>query len=70
MPVYYRLLPGKIKDVSAFRLSLLEGGVKEAIVIIDRGFASEKNIKALEDEELKFIIPLPHNSSYIDCGKT
>jgi hypothetical protein len=69
MPVYYRLLPGNIKDVSAFRLSLLESGVKDAIVIIDKGFASEKNIKALEDEELKFIIPLPRKSSYIDYGK-
>jgi transposase len=69
MPVYYRLLPGNIKDVSAFRLSLLESGVKDAIVIIDKGFASEKNIKALEEEDLRFIIPLPRNSSYIDYGK-
>lgn len=69
MPVYYRLLPGNIKDVSAFRLSLIESGVKDAIVIIDKGFASEKNIRALESEALKFIIPLPRNSSYIDYGK-
>jgi len=69
MPVYYRLLPGNIKDVSAFKISLLESGVKDAIIIIDKGFASMSNIEALEKEELKFIIPLPRNSSLIDYQK-
>jgi len=66
MPVYYRLLPGNIKDVSAFKICLLESGVKDATVIIDKGFASKSNIEALEKEELKFIIPLHRNSSLID----
>ena len=66
VPVYYRLLPGNIKDVSAFKLCLLESGVKDAIVIIDKGFASISNIEALEKEALKFIIPLPRNSSFIN----
>ena len=65
-PVYYRLLPGNIKDVSAFKMSLQESGVEDAVVIIDKGFASMNNIEALEHEELKFIIPLPRNSSMID----
>jgi len=39
MPVYYRLLPGNIKDVSAFKICLQESGVKDATVIIDKGFA-------------------------------
>jgi hypothetical protein len=68
-PVYYRLLPGNIKDVSAFKMCLLESGVKDATVIIDKGFASMSNIEALEGEELKFIIPLPRNSSLIDYEK-
>jgi transposase len=69
MPVYYRLLPGNIKDVSAFKISLQESGVKDVIVIIDKGFASKSNIEALENEKLKFIIPLPGNSSLIDYEK-
>jgi len=68
-PVYYRLLPGNIKDVSAFKMCLQESGVKDATVIIDKGFASMSNIEALENEELKFIIPLPRNSSFIDYEK-
>ena len=69
MPMYYRLLPGNIKDVSAFKISLIESGVSDAIVIIDKGFASESNIEALEKEELKFIIPLPRDSKLIDYEK-
>ena len=68
-PVYYRLLPGNIKDVSAFKMSLQESGVKDATIIIDKGFASNSNIEALEKEGLKFIIPLPRNSSLIDYQK-
>ena len=69
MPVYYRLLLGNIKDMSAFKISLVESGVKDAIVVIDKGFASEANITALENEKLKFIISLPRDSGYIDYQK-
>jgi hypothetical protein len=69
LPVYYRLLPGNIKDVSAFKISLLESGIKDAVIVIDKGFSSESNIKALEDEDLSFVIPLPRNSKQIDYQK-
>jgi hypothetical protein len=39
-PLYYRNLPGNIKDVSAFKLSLEESGIRDATVVIDKGFAS------------------------------
>jgi transposase len=58
-PVYYRLLPGNIKDVSEFKICLQESGIKDATVIIDKGFASASNIEALEKESLQFIIPQP-----------
>jgi hypothetical protein len=77
MPVYYRtsttlsnhLLPGNIKDMSAFKISLLESGVKDAVIVVDKGFASESNIKAIEKENLKFIISLPRDSKLIDYQK-
>lgn len=68
-PVYYRLLPGNIRDISAFKLCLKESGVKDAIVVMDKGFASESNIEALEDSALKYIVSLPRNSSRIDYEK-
>jgi transposase len=69
MPVYYRLLPGNIKDVSAFKLCLEESGVKDAIVVMDKGFASKSNIEVIENSGLKFIIPLQRNSSLINYTK-
>lgn len=69
MPVYYRLLPGNIKDVSAFKLCLEESGVKDAVVVMDKGFASSSNIKAIENSGLKFIIPLKRDSTLIDYTK-
>ena len=68
-PVYYRILPGNIKDISAFKLCLLESGVKDAIIVMDKGFASKDNIEELEKNELKFIIPLQRNSSLINYEK-
>lgn len=68
LPVYYRILPGNIKDVKSFRLCLDESGVKEAIIIADKGFYSEANVKYLSEEGLRFIIPLRRDSSLIDYG--
>jgi hypothetical protein len=68
-PVYFRLLPGNIKDVSAFKMSLQESGVKDAIIIVDKGFASQSNIEALENSGLRFIIPLHRNSAFINYEK-
>jgi transposase len=64
-PVYYRLLPGNIKDVSAFQLCLLESGIEDATVVMDKGFASKANIAALEKAKLNFILPLHRNSTLL-----
>jgi len=65
-PVYYRILPGNIKDIKSFKLSLEEAQIKDAIIIADKGFYSESNIKKLNSENLNYIIPLRRNSSLID----
>jgi transposase len=54
----YRLLPGNIRDVSAFKLSIAEANIKDAIIIADKGFYSKSNIDMLEENKLKYIIPL------------
>jgi hypothetical protein len=68
-PVYYRLLPGNIKDVSAFKLCLKESGVKDAIIVMDKGFSSKSNIEVLENGSLQFIIPLQRNNALINYEK-
>jgi transposase len=66
MPVYYRLLPGNIREVKAFKNCLLEAGLTDAIIIADKGFHSEKNVELLLKEKLNFILPLKRDNSIID----
>jgi transposase len=68
VPIYYRILPGNIKDVKSFKLCLKESGVKDATIIVDKGFFSESNIKELDESKLKYIIPLRRDSSLVDYG--
>ena len=61
-PVYYRVVPGNIPDVSAFRKTVNESGFANMIVIGDKGFGSETNFAMLEEAKLKYIIPLRRNN--------
>ena len=65
-PLYYRLLPGNIREVKSFQLSLKESGLSNAVIIADKGFYSRANIQELEDNQLSYIIPLQRSSSLIN----
>jgi transposase len=65
-PMFYRLLPGSIRDVSSLLLSIEESGVKDIIIIGDKGFYSENNTKELDFGHRNYILPLKRNSSLID----
>ena len=43
-PSYYRILPGNIRDVTAFKLSVEEANLSNAVIITDKGFGSAANI--------------------------
>ncbi len=43
-----------------------EGGISDAVIICDKGFYSEEDIRFLEANNLRFIMPLKRNSSLID----
>ena len=66
MPVYYRILPGNIREVKAFKNCILEAGLKDAVIVADKGFFSSKNIELLRQEKLRFILPLKRDNSIID----
>lgn len=66
LPVYYRIVPGNVREVKAFRLTLQESGIEDAVVIADKGFYSDNNVAQLEAERLRFIIPLRRSSTLID----
>lgn len=66
IPVYYRILPGSIKDVKSFMLSFKESGINDATAVIDKGFCSRKNIEMLDSVGMKFIVPLKRSDADID----
>jgi len=72
MPSYFRIVAGSIRDVSSLVLTVKEAGIKNVVLITDKGFYSEANILALVKERkegLRYIIPLKRNSSLIDYSR-
>jgi len=72
MPSFFRMLPGSIRDVSSLVLTVKEAGVKNAVLIGDKGFFSEGNVLDLhkqKERNLHYILPLKRNSSLIDYKK-
>ncbi len=65
-PGYYRFVPGSISDVSTIRVTLMESGIKRALLIGDKGFYSEANIDYLKSYNISYIVPLKRSSSLID----
>jgi len=66
MPVYYRIIPGNIREIKAMKLSLKESELKNVILIGDKGFYSQSNEEELLSEGLHYILPLRRNSTLID----
>lgn len=66
LPVYYRILPGNVKDMTAFITSLDEFGDSSATAIGDKGFYSRKNVEELEKRRISYIIALRRSTPGID----
>lgn len=66
MPVYYMIFPGNIREVRAFKNSILEAGLNDAVIVAGKGFYSRKNIELLQKEQLRFILPLRRDNTIID----
>jgi transposase len=64
-PAYFRIVPGNVRDVKAFKITLKESGIKDGVIVADKGFYSNTNIDLLDKNKLSYIIPLRRNSSLI-----
>ena len=67
LPMYYRIIPGSIKDVSTLQeslenLELIKAGSLH--YVMDKGFYSEKNIDAFYDRHLKYMVGVPFTASF------
>ncbi len=65
-PVFYRLLPGNIRDVKAFKLTVQEAGIANAVVIADKGFYSADNLETMDTLGLDYVIPLRRSNPQIN----
>lgn len=66
LPLYYRLIQGNIREIKALKLTLEACGLKNGIIIGDKGFSSELNIEIINNSDLNYILPLRRNSVQID----
>jgi transposase len=64
-PIFWKMLPGSIADVSSLTNSILESRLKNVVIVSDKGFYSEKNIGHVEDADLSYIMPIKRNLSFL-----
>ena len=67
LPVYFKCLPGSIKDVSALQNFLTTAAalhMGKLRLVMDKGFYSRKNVNDLFDKRLKFTIAIPFSSTF------
>jgi transposase len=64
-PLYYRLLAGNIREVSAMQNTIKISGMEQCIYIADKGFFSEANIAELEEMSMQYLIPLKRSNKLI-----
>ncbi len=65
-PVFYRIVQGSIVDKTAFIDTVKDSGCEDCIIIADKGFYSTKNVSALMDTGIKYILPLQENTSKVE----
>jgi transposase len=66
LPIYFKLFPGSINDVTTLKNLVAEVkafGITKSLFILDRGFYSENNLKELKNEEIDYILPLPFSAN-------
>jgi len=64
-PLYYRLLPDNIREISSMRNTIKISGLEQCVYIADKGFFSEANVSELENLNMSFIIPLKRDNKNI-----
>ncbi len=70
-PIYYRILAGSIRDVSSLVISMAESGVKNIVLVSDKGFYSMDNINEIyTNNNINYILPLKRNSQLIDYSQS
>lgn len=67
-PLFYRVLPGNVRDVNSLKATIEESGIDDVIIIGDKGFYSKENVELLKGAQLRYILPLKRDNRLIDYG--
>lgn len=65
LPIFYRCVQGSIREVRSLNLTLAESGLKKSILVSDKGFYSDANIKLLEAEKWHYVLPVRRSMKMI-----
>ena len=65
-PVYFRQVPGSIRDVSSIIRTVNEIQAEKLVLIGDKGLHSDENVRKLREYEIDYVFALKRNSEYID----
>jgi len=65
-PLYYRMLPGNIREISAMKNTIKISGLEHCAYIADKGLFSEANVSELERMGMQYMIPLKRNNQQIN----
>lgn len=65
-PLFYRVLPGNVRDVNSLKATIEESGIEDVIIIGDKGFYSKENVELLKGAQLRYILPLKRDNKLID----
>lgn len=69
LPLYYKIFPGSLPDVKTLRMMIMElksFGIRDCLLILDKGFYSQPNLCELKSMDMDFIIPLPFSVNLAD----
>jgi len=68
LPVYQTIYPGSIMDVATLRSAVAEmeavKGKKKLVLVMDKGFYGEKNIKKLMESRCEFLVAVPFSNKW------
>ncbi len=64
-PIYFRQVPGSIRDVSTIISTVNESLIQNIILIGDKGFHSDDNVKELKENHIGYVLSLRRDSRFI-----
>jgi transposase len=67
-PVFLKMLPGSVRDISTLRNALLESGLRDVFLVGDKGLFSKANVEALERFRIMYLLALKRNLAFIRYG--